>query len=126
MSKPELQNEIEKAREMLELFKIIKETYSMLLEIADMQNKLMEKMGGALVAHAGSVVRAERAEWGRVTKLVLSVMTPGKEYTAKEIWNILKNTSVSVNLSSVYGALNRLCARGVVTKVRRGVYVRPK
>jgi len=126
MSKPESKNEIEKAREMLEPFKIIKETYSTLLEIVDMQSELMKKIENARAMPTKYETTAKRAKWGSVPKLVLSVMTPDKEYTAREIWNILKNTSVGVNLNSVYGALQRLCMRGAVMKVRRGVYVRPK
>ena len=126
MSKPETQNEIEKAREQLELLKIIKEMYSTMLEIVDMQHKLMERIAGARAVRAEDVAVAKRARKGSVPKLVLSVMTPGKEYTAREIWNILKNTSVSVSPSSVYGALRRLYMSKAIMKVRRGVYVRPK
>lgn len=126
MSKPEAQNEIEKAREQLELLRIIKEMYSTMLEIVDMQHKLMERIAGAQTVHVGGAVATKRVRRGSVPKLVLSVMTPGKEYTAKEIWGILKNTSVSVSPSSVYGALRKLYMSKAIMKVRRGVYVRPK
>jgi hypothetical protein len=126
MSKPETQNEIEKAREQLELLKIIKEMYSTMLEIVDMQHKLMERIAGAQAVRTEGVAAAKRAKRGSVPKLVLSVMTPGKEYTARDIWNILKNTSVSVSPSSVYGALRKLYMSKAIMKVRRGVYVRPK
>jgi len=126
MSKPETQNEIEKAREQLELLKIIKEMYSTMLEIVDMQHKLMDRIAGARVAHTEDAIVVKRARRGSIPELVLSVMAPGKEYTATDIWNILKNTNVSVGPSSVYGALRKLYMSKAIMKVRRGVYVRPK
>jgi Fe2+ or Zn2+ uptake regulation protein len=71
--------------------------------------------------------RAKKRAANRGSEIVVFyIMTPGKEYTAKDIWKILNSTSVGLSLSTVYKALNKLCNNKSVVKVRHGVYVRPK
>jgi hypothetical protein len=67
---------------------------------------------------------AEKRE-GSLASMVLSVMEPGKMYTPTEILELIRERyGIKTTLASLYVILRRLVKRGLLRRMRRGIYQR--